>query len=156
MTLPSVLQRPPAVRPSIRHRRPVREPNRFVVPIIIIGIIALIMQMYWMQEHWARVARRDDHTPLDMALIDKLKARILTVYECEYCLGSGSLDDPDIPGERIMCTICQGVGYNTTRRYTEDDRMCIACGGMGRRYGPEGEAQQCERCKGRGMVEIYE
>ncbi len=146
--------RPPAMRPSIRHRRAVREPNRYVGPIIIVGVIALVMQMFWMQSNWGEMARRTDHTPLDAALIDKLQAKILTLYECEYCHGNGLLDDPDQPGEKMLCEICQGVGHNTTRRYTDDDRMCIACGGMGRRYDDHGHADFCTRCAGRGIVEI--
>ncbi len=154
MTPPVI--KPLTSRPVMRHRRPVREPNRYVIPIIIVGLLALILQMYWMQEHWGDVVKRDDHMPFDTALIDKLKARIINLYECEYCLGSGLLDDPDQPGERLLCEICHGVGYNATRRYTDDDRMCLACGGMGRRYDDDGETGLCTRCDGRGIVEIHD
>lgn len=143
-----------AQRPTLRHRRPVRQPNRFIGPIIILGILALLLQMYWMQQNWGELARRDDHTPLDQELLDEMQGRMITRYECEHCMGNGSITDPDQPGEKKMCPICYGVGYHDTRRYTDADRMCITCGGMGRRYDEHGHAEYCPRCNGRGVVEF--
>jgi len=147
--------RPTPVRPSLRHRRPVRQPNKYVGPIIMVGILALVLQLMWMNRHWGELTRQE-YTAFDASLIDKLKAKIIHLYECEYCRGNGLLDDPDEPGERILCEICWGVGYHATRRYTEGDRMCLACGGMGRRYDDHEHAVPCTRCEGRGITELLE
>lgn len=145
--------RRPNTNPSIRHRRVVREPNRWVAPIIIMGILALVLQMMWMQHNWGEMARRTDHVGLDPALIDKLKTKTIVLYECEHCLGSGLLGDPSMGEERELCLICFGVGYHPTRRYTDVDRMCLNCGGMGRHYNEAGEVEYCPRCAGRGIIE---
>lgn len=147
---------PVPVRPTIRHRRTVRQPNRFVGPIIIMVLTALVLQMFWMQRNWGEITRRGDYTEFDAELLDKLKSKIIHLYECEYCVGNGSLPDPDDPAERVMCEICHGVGYHATRRYTDDDRMCLACGGMGRRYSDSGQATLCIRCDGRGIVQFQD
>lgn len=146
--------RPDPTRAAIRHRRPVKQPNRYVGPIIIIGVIALILQMYWMQQNWSELSRRGEYAPFDEAMIEKLKAKVINLYECEYCSGSGLLEDPDQPGERILCPICWGVGYHATRRYSDEGHMCLACGGMGRHYDEAGHAVVCARCEGRGIVEF--
>ena len=140
------------IRPSIRHRRVVKQPNRYVGLVALVVTVALLLQVYWIQSNFGDLASRTDHPPLDQELLDRLTARLITLYECEYCLGNGSVNDPDRPGERMLCTICFGVGYHATRRYTEEDRMCITCGGMGRRYDEHGDAEFCPRCDGRGMV----
>ncbi len=144
------------MRPSIRHRRPVRQPNRFIVPIFIVGVIAVLLQIYWMQHNWREMTRRHDAVVFDEEFFELWQAKFLTHYECEYCQGSGLLDDPDAPGERMLCPICWGVGYHATRRHAEGDRMCLACGGMGRHYDDDDdeEAVFCSRCEGRGIVEF--
>jgi hypothetical protein len=142
------------LRPTIRHRRVVRQPNRFVGPILVVGLLALLLQMYWMQRNWGEISRRTDHVPLDPELLSKLTAKLITLYECEHCLGNGLLDDPERPGERVLCAVCYGVGYHATRRYTDEDRMCLNCGGMGRLFDEHGEVHFCTRCGGRGVVEL--
>lgn len=146
----------PMPRPSIRRPHVKRQSNRFVVPIIMVSIIAIFWQMAWMQRNWGELTRRRDFEGLDADWLRRLQAKIIVLYECDYCSGSGLIDNPDLPGERILCGICQGVGYHPTRRFQETDRMCINCGGMGRYYDGDGNAEYCPRCDGRGLVEIEE
>lgn len=144
----------PRKRPTIRHRTRTRPSNRYIAPIILISLLAFILQMAWMRDNWGHVTRRTDHVPLDPELLSR--QRLIMQYECEYCLGIGLRRDPDYPGERILCDICFGRGYHEARRYYDDDRMCLNCGGMGRVYDEAGVAEFCSRCDGRGMVEIEE
>lgn len=147
---------PPPPRPSIRRRHVKRESNKFVVPIIIVSIIAIFWQMAWMQRNWGTISRRTDYEGLDADWLRRLQAKIIVLYECDHCSGSGLVDDVEQPGRRALCDICQGVGYQPTRRFTDADRMCINCGGMGRHYNADGQAEYCPRCQGRGLVEIEE
>ncbi len=149
-------RRPTPLRPSIRHRRVPRQQNRFVAPVMLLAVLALVMQMYWMQNNWGEMVRREDRQPMSTELMDLMRAKVITMYECDYCSGSGVLDDPDVPGERMLCGICQGVGYQLTRRFTPQDRMCLNCGGMGRIFSDDRqqEADFCPRCDGRGLIEF--
>ncbi len=70
---------------------------------------------------------------------------------CEHCLGSGMVYGDE--GEASMCPICQGVGYRMVRRLDPADRICPACGGMGRVvFFDSGQAGTCPRCDGRGLT----
>ncbi len=149
MTLPDPRKRPSIRRPLVR-----RSSNKYVGPIIFVSLLALVLQMAWMRDNFGQLARRTDRVPFDPDLVDRLSQRLIVQYECEYCLGSGLRSDPDRPGERVLCAICRGVGYHSARRYYEDDRMCLNCGGMGRTYDEAGIADFCSLCDGRGMVSI--
>ncbi len=147
---------PPVPRPSIRRHVVKREPNRFVIPIIIISVIAVFWQMTWMQRNWGEVTRRTDYERMDPDWLSRFQARFLVHYECDHCAGSGLKPTDDPFGERELCPICEGVGYQTARRFRDTDRMCVNCDGMGRLYDEDGTVGFCPVCGGRGMVEMEE
>lgn len=147
---------PPVPRPSIRRPVVKRQTNKFVVPIIIVSVIAIFWQMAWMQRNWGEVTRRTDYERMDPDWLDRFRSRFLVEYECNYCTGSGLKPSDDPFGERELCKICQGVGYQTARRFKDSDRMCAQCGGMGRVRDEVGRVDYCSVCGGRGMTEREE
>ena len=143
----------PPLRPTIRHPRAAHKTNRYIGPVMVLCVAALVAQIYWMQTQASRAVRPAAVEGLDPELIDKLRTKLITLYECEFCLNSGLQDDPETPGARILCPICFGVGYHAARRISDDERMCLACSGMGRRpLEEEGPVVFCPTCDGRGMV----
>lgn len=139
-------------RISIYRRPATRRRNHFIGPIILLGFIAIVLQLNWMQRNRPTLER----LPLDPELVDRFRTRLITMYECDTCSGSGLYPRPTSPGQPELCPICFGVGYHATRRLTDGDRMCITCGGMGRHFNEHGEPEFCPRCGGRGMVDMDE
>jgi len=136
-----------------RPRRMPRRGNPYVGPILVVCVIILFFQARWMGQHqqdmFQRVAPK-----MDAAFWKSLRSKVINIYECDHCRGNGLLSDPDQPDIREICPICFGVGYHATRRYSEDERMCVPCGGMGRLFDENGHARFCTRCEGRGVVVI--
>jgi hypothetical protein len=136
-----------------RYRRMPRNSNPYIGPIIAVSIIILFFQARWMGQQ-KREYIGSERPQWDPAFWKSLRSKVINIYECDHCQGNGLLSDPDNPEIRTLCPICHGVGYHATRRYTEDERMCVSCGGMGRVMDEQGHARHCTRCDGRGVVVI--
>lgn len=134
-----------------RRRMPKRN-NPYIGLVIVVGFVALVMQAYWMQKNWGTVRTESPMYDADPEFFKKLSARVIHLYECEYCQGNGMVTDSEQSELRVMCPICYGVGYHATRRFGDQERMCIACGGMGRLRSEDGDFNNCVRCGGRGIV----
>lgn len=140
------------LRINIR-RRPLSKRNNTLIGLIIVaGFLVLIFQAQWMQKNLREIQQASPLATSDPEFFKKLAAKIIHLYECEHCQGSGLIPDPERIGERVMCEVCYGVGYRATRRFGESERMCIACGGMGRIRRPDARVDDCDRCAGRGIV----
>lgn len=109
-------------------------PLAYLVPVIILAILAIVLQYRWVQQNKYRFA-----SPSGMQII-----------RCYYCDGSGQVRLPS--GELAPCPICFGTGSRIVRRYYPEDRLCPACEGMGRVINSSGAAVTCPRCNGRGMI----
>jgi hypothetical protein len=144
--------KPMKSKPVPRPLRTARHSNRYVGPVLLLCVLALILQVYWMQQQRAAWSERDTGVAgLDAELIDRLQSRTIHLYECEHCVGNGLVEEAGAPA--TLCPICFGVGYHPGRMATEAERMCLACGGMGRRFNDAGEVDFCGRCAGRGVID---
>lgn len=139
---------------NVHSRRYQHRTNPFIMPIILLGILALALQFVWLQgtrpefsdRFGLGVTRRSEHA-------DLYRMHLLEVY-CEVCSESGSLAAEDEPGIAYMCPVCYGVGFRLTRRLHEGEVLCPACSGMGRVLDEEPyAARTCTRCGGRGVIE---
>ncbi len=137
-----------------RPRRYQQRTNPFIMPIIMLGVLALALQFVWIQgtrpefdDRFGLIAaRRGEHA-------DLYRMHVLKVY-CEACSESGSIALGDEPGVAYLCLICNGVGYRDTRRLHKDEVLCPACSGMGRVWEDEPyAARTCTRCDFRGVIE---
>jgi DnaJ-class molecular chaperone len=99
--------------------------------------VVLIQQSQWIAQNRPRFYR--------FSSVDRI--------ECDYCGGTGVIEKQDQIREFEMCPICFGVGGHLVRYMDKQDKLCPACGGMGRLYDYDtGQARTCERCRGRGLI----
>lgn len=78
--------------------------------------------------------------------------------ECPMCSGIGTVQKKDADSGRVraLCPLCFGVGHHTIYKYKPEHTLCPACGGIGRLEDAEtGEIRFCNRCHGRGLIEIH-
>ncbi len=143
-------------RPNIlpRHRRPLRQANRYVLPVFLLCAAALIMQIVWVQTHQEELSRQSPLFKADPDLFQRLFRSTITHVECRHCAKSGWIYD-DLTGERRVCPVCHGLGYNPIRRLYDDDQLCPGCAGHGRIMEEDGRARDCQRCDGRGFVREF-
>ena len=112
-----------------------RSANPYMLPIILLGGVALIGQMFWLQgnKHLFR--------PFS---VDRIK--------CEHCGTVGVVRSKEDDGILVLCPACYGVGAHWVRRVDDEDLLCPACVGAGRVEDPDGSWRQCRRCEGRGLT----
>ena len=134
------------------------------------GLIALLVVIgFILQLQWMRHARKEGAEALaPNALASKISQWMLETkttktgavtmdaggaekIPCEACLGTGTvLSSGD---SKEICPICLGVGFHMVRRFDPAERICPACGGMGRLEMPDtGAVETCPRCAGRGLI----
>lgn len=130
--------------------------------MVLFVLLGFVLQFRWMEQ--AKKKGMTDVMPAGFASKlsrwmmskkgispDSLEASGAEKISCETCMGSGirMVDD----GQEGICLICQGVGFRMVRRFDPADRICTACGGMGRLRLPDsGEVGTCPRCDGRGLI----
>ncbi len=134
------------------------------------GLIALLVVVaFFLQLQWMRHARESDAATIaPNSLAEKISqwmvetkapeagAREMDLngaekISCEVCMGTGTVLSGKDATE--FCPICLGVGYHMIRRLDPADRICPACGGMGRLDMPDtGAVEVCPRCSGRGLI----
>jgi hypothetical protein len=117
-----------------RIRRPERKAPSYLGPIALFAVVLLIGQMIWLNKH--------DYMFRPFS-IDRLS--------CDVCGGTGVARDAADEDILVICPSCFGVGSHYIRRIDKSDRLCAACGGMGR-VKAEGEYRTCRRCDGRGLT----
>jgi hypothetical protein len=140
--------------------------NVYGMLIVVMVVVAFVLQFHWMQkvretgganiapntlaEKLSRWMQRRRGVPLDET---KVLGQIGTErIACEACAQTGALFNET--GQPVPCAICQGVGFRMVRRFNDADRICPACGGMGRVEMPDtGRVETCPRCEGRGLVQ---
>ena len=153
---------PPLKGPGYLPRR-TKGKNVFGVLILLL-VLAGVWQYQWMKRirqkgakdvvppvfaeqlsRWMLHKKGLDPEPVSLEVLGAEK------IDCGACMGSGrSLAGG---GENEICPICQGVGFHMIRRFDSADRICPACGGMGRVEMPDtGAVDTCPRCDGRGLI----
>ncbi|NCC52032.1 MAG: hypothetical protein EOM20_12560 [Spartobacteria bacterium] len=123
---------------SHRHLIAITTKNAFILFLVILGgTFILYKQGEWIAENRPRFRR--------LTSIERIP--------CEYCAGSGLIDDETTPSGYSMCPICFGLGANLIRKMDDNDKLCPACGGMGRIYDFDTDLPRtCGRCDGRGLI----
>lgn len=149
------------------HHRQFRQGRRLYGGFLLIGVLVLfVLQYRWMKETQRSEGRKMAANSVAVQLANwMLDQKGLTpegVEEpvvgnpqqivCFNCRGSGEIYEED--GRMEYCPICQGVGIRLVRPLHAEDRLCPACGGMGRLEGPDGHSvETCPRCQGRGLIQ---
>ena len=137
--------------------------NVYLGLIVALVMVGFVLQFQWMQR--VRSGEASDITPNILAEKFSLwffgkhgdagspgkEAPGVERITCNNCSGTGSL--LTWSREPEMCPVCQGVGFRMIRRFDPADRLCPACGGMGRVDVLDGTGVgTCPRCGGRGMI----
>jgi len=151
---------------SPRSVRPRRSKGKSIYGgvIFLIILIGFVLQFQWMTR--MQETGSTDVVPqifaqkLEAYMLQKkglppdmlsTEAKAVEQVPCPYCMEGGTIITPE--GERAICPICQGVGYNVIRRFDPAEKYCPACGGMGREESLEtGVISTCARCQGRGLI----
>ena len=127
----------------LRVKRKFKIPQHTILgPVIIVVFVALVMQANW--------TRRNQR--LFRGMMSGLER-----VACQYCRGIGTIMDEDETDRQtaLHCPVCYGVGFRFIRRLDENDKLCPACGGMGRLQDPDtGHFRTCNRCDGRGLIHV--
>lgn len=132
--------------------------------VVLFVLAGMILQSLWMrqvrEEEAADIIPQSFAEKLNRWMLQKKglapepaagEARGLEKIDCNACMGTGTALAGD--GRKDMCPICQGVGFRMVRRFDPADRICPACGGMGRMEMPgTGAVDTCPRCAGRGLI----
>ncbi len=114
---------------------PKREPNPFVMPVVMLAGVLLFAQMVWVKDN--------DYL---------FQAFSVQRFQCNTCNGLGVVRDEADDKTLVLCEICMGVGAHNVRRVDEEDKRCPPCDGMGRISDAPGEGRTCKRCDGRGLI----
>ena len=127
----------------------------------------LVMVGFILQLNWMRGIREQEASEVDSHILSSklgqwmlrqrgvggeaaAPAGVETV-ECGACQGTGQILGEG--GKQEICPICQGAGMRLIRRFDAAERICPACGGMGRGESLDtGEVVTCPRCGGRGFI----
>ena len=125
---------------SNRHLISITTKNTFILFLVIMGAgFVLFKQSEWMEQNRPRFRR----------LIS------IKRVGCDYCAETGIIDDETEAAGFRLCPICFGVGVHMIRKLDDHDKLCPACGGMGRLYDFDTEQPRtCGRCDGRGLIRI--
>jgi hypothetical protein len=138
--------------------------NVFGGLIAILVVIGFFLQLQWMkavrQKGAAEIAPNALAEKISLWMLENKEREPTSIVEdtggaekimCEACMGTGTVLSGSGPKE--ICPICQGVGFHMIRRFDPADRICPACGGMGRLQMPDtGVVDTCPRCAGRGLI----
>ncbi|MGD9874151.1 MAG: hypothetical protein AB7T27_07740 [Kiritimatiellia bacterium] len=112
-----------------------------LLPVIIVAGIVLMLQSQW--------------TKKNQRLFKGIGG--LERIACQYCRGTGAImnEESGDQTEVIYCPVCYGVGFRFLRRLDKNDKICPACGGLGRLQDLEsGHFRTCGRCDGRGLIRV--
>lgn len=130
----------------MKKRAPVKKFNlqqqTLLGTVIIAVFIALVLQAQWTRKNQRKF----------MGTLSGLER-----IGCQYCRGTGAtMDELDETGmETVHCPVCYGVGFRFIRRLDPSDKICPACGGMGRFQDVDtGRFRTCGRCDGRGLIRV--
>lgn len=141
-----------------------------------LAVLLVAVVLFWAQARWFDRAKRAGAARFDSPVAEKIAEKMRAikglpeekpadgaaaaaapaaatgpgilredVIPCETCAGTGKA------GDGSFCPLCFGHGARFLRRIEGRERLCPACGGMGRVPGGDAPAELCPRCSGRGI-----
>lgn len=138
------------------HMRGLRTPlagrsreGRWKQQLVISLLFPLILVVAWMQWKWV-----SEQGP---QLFRMKGTWFLERIPCDVCGQTGFLTITSSGrSQRVICPVCMARGAYFVRRTSTLEKLCPACGGLGRVFDEPDSAHWCERCGGRGLVQVEE
>lgn len=124
--------------------RPLKNARGATPLFLLIMVLLFGGAVYW-QIQWQQHGKDDPFKEI---------AGHLETLPCPFCHGRGLIPAVGDASEiAAICPYCQGVGGHAVRKFDQYDKLCPACGGMGRIADPvTAEVRECRRCHGRGLI----